>query len=1444
MPNLLNGIWQVSAPAGTQYSNFFQSLANVASQTLSGDATSYTVVYLDGTSIVYGGSGLSYNSGSETLNGTITSVTVRDAGATTIATMTSALGNQFRIDGGAAIHSAASFYDLLLSGNNLIIGSNAGTSGNPELLDGGTGSDTFRPGNAYVTLNDIVGASTLDVSLLTGPVTVNLALQTFTANGATGTMNGVSRVLGSDGQDSITGGIDGEFVVRTGDGNDTIEAVGQSLYGGQFEVNAGAGDDLVLINQFGYGALHGGDGHDTLRGGGDLRYYTFQSFETLENTNFLQVRIAQLQVLDEITDLNAFNGDTVVFQLYGSGTVDFAGLMAAGLGVNAVSNDAGANLNGTAQDDTFQDSSNGLIGGVPVASVFFGAGGNDTIFNNSGNAMAAFSGNVADYTLAPGGGLAPPWIITDNRLNSPDGTDTLFYFNSTEPLLKFRDHTLSIDEFFALQADPQDLPAQIYNGVLELLGPDGFDYTTMLPALSRATGGTLAGTTTYTVDYQGGIRVVFTGTGLSVSGALTPSGGSVTGIEVFDTSIPGQVIPLARISSDAGNDHLFRVPFTEDLLQGGSRLFYKLMSGNNEVIVGVNDDVIPMTEGFDRVTGTSSGYDTVYFGPQFVSIEYTPDTQDGIGGTFNYVDFPSETILEITFAAADDVRNRANNGEDIVNRPLPSLIKAIIAHFGGDPHVQTLDGLNYSFHALGEFVLSRSTVPGDTFEIQARTIPFPVVGMASVVEQTATRVGSDIVTFDASRANVVLINGLIADFSSGPITLDGGVLSQNGQGNWSIAYETGETFSVSHVITGTPFLTLTLDAGDQRAAGTLEGIWGNYDSLTSNEFQLDDGTVLARPLSRNVLYSTFANEWRVTDQTTLLDYDLGEDTDTFTNTGEPRQLNIADFPPEVVEAAEALVNAAGIDDPALRLNAIYDYLLTGDTTYIASYAALSSRGIITAEVEATSGGTAKPLYGIIAQDGSTIEAETGNATEVSFVIYRAGPAVGAAVIDWAAVSPGAGYFQANDFTGGVLPSGQVTFATGESRKTITVSLVDGAVTAALERVKIEITPAGSEEILAPSAIADVVSNAPASADAADAQFVKIGGPGALTHTGNAYTIALGTIDENTAVADIEMGVLNAALRGANDISGLFSEAGSSQIDFSGLDALLGLDAGQLQRGIFADIDTSQPGSFTRVLTLEGFETNATGYAAAHSPRTLTVTITVRDIVDTVLGTSSSETLTGDNGVENILARSGNDIVRANGGNDVVRGEGGNDTLYGGAGNDRIYGDSGNDTIRGEDGLDQLYGSSGNDKIYGGNHADKIFGESGLDVLYGDAGNDTITGGSGRDTMYGGTGSDDFVYKFASEAGRGSTRDVIKDFTARLDDIDLRAIDANGSAAGSAAFKFLAAEGAAFTGVRGQLRWDQQGSRTLIEGDIDGNRVADFQIELTGLTKLTAGDFLL
>ena len=177
-------------------------------------------------------------------------------------------------------------------------------------------------------------------------------------------------------------------------------------------------------------------------------------------------------------------------------------------------------------------------------------------------------------------------------------------------------------------------------------------------------------------------------------------------------------------------------------------------------------------------------------------------------------------------------------------------------------------------------------------------------------------------------------------------------------------------------------------------------------------------------------------------------------------------------------------------------------------------------------------------------------------------------------------------------------------------------------------------------------------------------------------------------------------------------------------------------------------------------------------------------------------------------------------------------------------------------ITGDGRANTFWGGSGADTLDGAAGSDLLIGQGGNDQLLGGAGNDTLTGGSGRDFMAGGANADHFVFaKFSDTSKSAGTRDVISDFThsntLKLSDrIDLVGIDANTALAGDQAFKFLAAKNAAFTGVKGQLHWLQEdhagtaNDKTIVEGDIDGDRKADFQIELTGLKILVASDFIL
>ena len=144
---------------------------------------------------------------------------------------------------------------------------------------------------------------------------------------------------------------------------------------------------------------------------------------------------------------------------------------------------------------------------------------------------------------------------------------------------------------------------------------------------------------------------------------------------------------------------------------------------------------------------------------------------------------------------------------------------------------------------------------------------------------------------------------------------------------------------------------------------------------------------------------------------------------------------------------------------------------------------------------------------------------------------------------------------------------------------------------------------------------------------------------------------------------------------------------------------------------------------------------------------------------------------------------------------------------------------------------------------------KLLGLAGNDTLDGGSGNDILVGGAGKDAMTGGAGADDFDFDVVADIGRAPR--AMSSRASRMAPTTSISPPSMPTAlrwvTPSRSWPSMERPSPA---AKGQLRWFQQNpantinDKTIVEGDIDGNKVADFQIELKGLVGLTAADFML
>lgn len=275
----------------------------------------------------------------------------------------------------------------------------------------------------------------------------------------------------------------------------------------------------------------------------------------------------------------------------------------------------------------------------------------------------------------------------------------------------------------------------------------------------------------------------------------------------------------------------------------------------------------------------------------------------------------------------------------------------------GDPHLTTVDSTNYDFQGAGEYVLLR----GAGLEIQSRLTaaasdaplgPAAHTGLVSCVSVTtavAMRFGKQRLTYqpraNAPREGLQLrVDGIEVNPSDAPLE-SAKLMATEAPGGLRIDAADGT------IILITPSWwdeearwTFNLDI---RRTPAGEGLIG---SLADGWLPLlPDGSSLgAMPADthqRHVdLYEKFGDKWRVTDASSLFDYDAGTTTSTFT---------IAEWPPEapttcrvpgqeprqrpIVTGEEARQLCAEVRDEQRRSHCEQDVVATGERAFAEQY---------------------------------------------------------------------------------------------------------------------------------------------------------------------------------------------------------------------------------------------------------------------------------------------------------------------------------------------------------------------------------------------------------------------------------------------------------------------------------------------------------------------------
>ncbi|WNF14521.1 Calx-beta domain-containing protein [Microcystis aeruginosa] len=596
-------------------------------------------------------------------------------------------------------------------------------------------------------------------------------------------------------------------------------------------------------------------------------------------------------------------------------------------------------------------------------------------------------------------------------------------------------------------------------------------------------------------------------------------------------------------------------------------------------------------------------------------------------------------------------------------------------HGWGDVHLSTFDGKPYDLQAVGTFIYVKSLT--DDFQVQTVQKPWYTGAQVSVNTAFAIRLDGKTFVYDSELAigQELKVDGATYNLSSGGSALFGNTRIQRSGNQYTFTYagldgnfSTAEDNDVVIAADNGSYVDVFVNPSDDRA-GSLQGLLGNGDGDSSNDFALRDGTVLDPNPSVQTIHTTFADSWRVGKGESLFQTTTFLTTLTKSTTVSPIDISPIviieptpdpepiPFPKEFIsletlakQDANAVADAFktarefGIAEGAFLNGAAFDFLVTGDKTFLLGAKQAANLAL---QSEFQNGDTATPLGSI---EGSKWEDLNANG------IWEAGEK---ALAGWT--------IYIDSVANGTLDPWELSTVTDANGKYSFTNLGPG------EYAIREVNQTGWLQTSPSTPYALILT---VGEKLTDVNFGNYQLP-TITLNPRSQTIVEGLTTSQNAPYTVTLSQASNQTVSVNYATS--NGTATAGADYTAIIGTLTFSPGVTSQVLNIPIlnDSLNEADETFTLTLSSPTNAALGTQTA---ATTTITDTFTAAVTTTLAANVENlTLTGAAAI-NGTGNAGNNVITGNTANNLLNGSGGNDTLNGGAGLDTLTGGAGNDVF--------------------------------------------------------------------------------------------------------------------------------------------------------------------